>query len=190
VLRSLGEAPWKAYALEVLAGVLDGGSSARLARELVRGRQIATSASAGYDFASRHDGMLTLSGVPTREHSVAELEKALRGQIRRLQEEPVAAEELERVKAQVAASDVYERDSVFYQAMQIGMLETVGLDWRIGPEYVEKVRAVTAEQVRQVAKEYLAPERLTVAVLEPQPVEGEKAPTPRAGQAGGDYVRH
>lgn len=190
VLRSLEEAPWKAYALEVLAGVLDGGSSARLARELVRGRQIATSASAGYDFASRHDGLLTLSGVPTREHSVAELEEALRGQVRRLQEEPVAAEELERVKAQVAASDVYERDSVFYQAMQIGMLETVGLDWRIGPEYVEKVRAVTAEQVRQVARQYLSPERLTVAVLEPQSAGDGSEPTPRAGQAGVDDVRH
>ena len=42
--------------------------------------------------------------------------------------ELVSEEELERIKTQIVASKVYEKDSVFYQAMQMGTLETVGLD--------------------------------------------------------------
>jgi len=76
---------------------------------------------------------------------------------------------VERVKAQVAASNVFTRDSAFYQAMQMGMLETVGLDWRLLDRSVERVRAVTAAQVQAVAKKYLTDSNLTVTVLDPQP---------------------
>lgn len=165
---------WKPYALEVLAGVLDGGDSARLARELVRGRQIAASAGAGYDLYARLKNLLTLQGTPAPGHSVGELEKALREQIKRLREQPVAPDELERIKAQVAASKVFEQDSVFYQAMQIGLLETVGLDRTLADEYLDRIRAVTAEQVQQVAREFLNEEQLTVAVLDPLPLDNER----------------
>ena len=51
------------------------------------------------------------------------------------------------------------------------MLDTIGLPWQIKDEYVEKILAVTAEQVQQVANKYLTDERLTVAVLDPLPIE-------------------
>jgi len=82
----------------------------------------------------------------------------------------------------VIAAKVYERDSVFYQAMQIGTLETVGLDWRLADEYVERLKAVTAEQVRAVARKYLVDDHLTVAVLEPLPMESKQP----AGRSGGE----
>jgi len=172
--------PWKVYALEVLAGVLDGGDSARLSRELVRGRQVAAAASAGYSPFQRQSGLLTLSALPAGGHDVAELEAALRREVQRLRERPVAADELARVKAQVAASQVYERDSLFYQAMQIGMLETVGLDRRLAESYPQRIGAVTAEQVQAVAREFLTPDRLTVAILEPQPA-GDRDTKTREG---------
>ncbi len=185
VLRT-AEAEWKPYALEVLASILDGGDSARLSRELVRGRQIAASAGAGYDLYARQDTLLSLSGVPAPGHTMKELEQALRQQVARLREELVSATELARIKAQVTAAKVYERDSVFYQAMQIGTLETVGLDWREAERYPERVNAVTAEQVRQVARECLTDERLTVAVLEPLPIEKGAQPV----SEGVSHVRH
>ncbi len=177
VLKTAAE-DWEPYALEVLAGVLDGGASARLARELVRGRQIAASAGAGYSLTARQDDLLMLDGTPAPGHDIATLETALRDQVRRLREEPVSAGELDRVKAQVVANDVYQRDSVFYQAMQLGMLETVGLDWRLAEEYVARIRAVTAEQVQAVARKYLVDDRLTIAVLEPLPMD-------KPGRGGG-----
>ena len=71
---------------------------------------------------------------------------------------------------------VYEQDSTFYQAMKIGQLEAAGLDWRLADEYVDRINAVTAEQVQAVARKYLLEKHLTVAVLEPLPMEnGQKA---------------
>lgn len=177
VLKTVDE-PWKAYALEVLAGVLDGGASARLARDLVRGSQVASSVGADYELYARSDSLLSLQGTPARGHTTAELEQALRKQVAKLREEPVSLDELARIKAQVTAAKVYEKDSVFYQAMQIGTLETVGLDHRIADEYVDRIAAVTPEQVQAVAREYLTDERLTVAVLEPLPLNTQSSPAP------------
>ncbi|MGM0594139.1 MAG: M16 family metallopeptidase [Pseudomonadota bacterium] len=173
VLRTADE-PWKAYALEVLAHILDGGDSARISRELVRGEELAASAGVSYDLLARHDSLLLLQGTPAQQRRVDELEAALRMQIDRLHNTPVSQEELDRVKAQVTAAKVYELDSIFYQAMQLGMLETVGLDWREAERYVERINAVTAEQIRHVAREFLRPERLTIATLAPLPIEDEE----------------
>ncbi|MGZ4954101.1 MAG: insulinase family protein, partial [Methylobacter sp.] len=63
-------------------------------------------------------------------------------------------------------------DSGFYQAMQLGTLETVGLGWKKVDEYVDKVNQVTAEQVRDVARKYLIEDKLSVAYLEPLPITG------------------
>ncbi len=168
VLRH-AEAAWEPYALEVLASILSGGDSARFGRELERGEQIVAGASASYDPHTRHNSLLTLRAIPARGRDIDEVEAALRKQIQRLRDAPVTASELERVKAQVAASKVYELDSLFYQAMQIGMLETVGLDWQVGEQYLERIQGITAEQVQAVANKYLHDDALTVAILEPQP---------------------
>lgn len=165
----------EAYALEVLAGLLDGGDSARLNKNLVRGREIAASANAGYSLISRLDSLFIFDGVPAHEHTVEELEAALREEIKRVQDHLVDPKELQRVKTQVITNNVYERDSMFYQAMQIGSLETVGLPWQIKDTYVDSIRAVTAEQVQVVARKYLVDDRLTVALLDPLPAE--TAPT-------------
>ena len=167
------EAEWEPYALEVLAGVLDGGNSARLSRRLVRKQQLAANAGAGYDLYAMRQSLFLLDGTPAEKHTTAELEKALRAEIERLKEEPVTAEELARVKAQVVAGKTFERDSLFYQAMQMGTLETVGLGWRRMEEYSDKVAAVTAEQVRAVARKYLVDDHLTIAELKPLPLEND-----------------
>ena len=95
-------------------------------------------------------------------------------------------EELTRIKSAVVASAVYELDSIFYQAMKIGQLEAVGLDWRLADEYVDRINAVTAEQVQAVAIKYLVEEALTVAVLDPLPMETgrESRPASNGGSHG------
>ena len=168
VLKTAKE-EWEPYALEVLAEILDGDDSARLTTNLVRGQQIVASVSASYDILARLQSLFLFSGVPSEGKTVQDIEQALRREIDNVKNEPITKEELERVKTQVVASDVYEKDSVFYQAMQIGTLETIGLNWKVMDEYVERIRAVTAEQVQQMAKKYLVEDHLTVAVLEPLP---------------------
>lgn len=184
---ALAEAPWEPYALEVLAGVLDGGAGARLARNLVRGQQVASNAGAGYQLYTRLPGLFTFSAVPATGHDVAAVEQALRAEIERIRGEPPSADELKRVKTAVVASAVYQRDSLFYQAMQIGTTETVGLGHQVLDEYVDRIKAVTAEQVRAVARKYLVEEGLTVGVLEPQPMStgGPPRPPMPGGRHGG-----
>ncbi|MDX1824461.1 MAG: pitrilysin family protein [Thiohalomonadales bacterium] len=159
---------WEPYALEVLAGILDGSDSARFPRELVREQQVAASVNVGYDLFARQSDLLVIDATPAQGHDTKEVQKAIESQIARVKSELVSDEELARIKAQVLAHKVYEQDSVFYQAMQLGMLETIGVGWRKVDEYPEKVRAITAEQVQAVARKYLIDDGLTVAVLEPQ----------------------
>ena len=182
------EEQWEPYALEVLAGILDGGDSARLTRTLVRGQQIAASAGAGYNLYDRQERLLLLDGTPTASHTVDELEQALVEQVNLLRKELVDSKELERVKAQVVASAVYELDSIMAQAMTIGKLETVGLDWSVDRKYVERIQAISAEQIRKVAQKYLVDERMTIAVLDPLPMD--TAPAGRSGNQGGAHHVH
>jgi zinc protease len=179
------EEPWEPYALFVLSSVLDGGESARLARELVRGKGIAASAGADYGTYSRLPGMLILDGTPTDGHSLAEVEQALRDAVARLREELIDEAELERVVTQAVASKVYQADSLFYQAMEIGTLETIGLDWRLIESEIDAIKAVTPEQVRTVAQRYLVDDNLTVAVLNPLPMDQQASQAP--AEAGGRH---
>lgn len=183
-------ATWEPYALDVLAGVLDGGDSARFARRLVREQQIALSLDTDYSAAVRYPTLLSFEGVPATGQTVATLEQAIRAEIERLRSERVSEAELQRVKAQVMAREVYGRDSVFNQAMVIGMLETVGLDWRYMDNYAKRIQAVSAEQVRQVAEKYLHENNLTVTTLKPLPLAKNQASRPRrASGAETDHVR-
>jgi len=160
------------YALEILAGVLNGNASARLNQNLVRQSQIAVDVDAGYDMVQRgRQSIFVLDATPSEGKSVAELEAAILNEIEKIKTGGVTEEELQRVKAQVIAADVYQRDSMFYQAMQIGNLETAGFSWRILKGYPAKLQAVTAEQVQAVAKKYFNKDNLTVATLDPQPID-------------------
>jgi zinc protease len=96
-------ADWEPYALEMLVGVLDGNESARLNKELVRDQQIASSINAEYDATGRGPGMFFLSGTPSEGRSVAELEGALRNEIKRLISAGVTEKELRRVRAHVVS---------------------------------------------------------------------------------------
>lgn len=174
------------YALEVLAGILDIGPSARLTRHLVREQQLAARAGAGYDLYAAQESLFLLDGVPTAGHELAKLESALESEIQALKNDLISPEELERVKATVIADEVYERDSLLQQATLLGLLETVGLGWQVKDEYVDKVKAVTPEQVREVARKYLTEQHRTVAILIPEGLPSRPEQATQAGpQPGG-----
>ena len=119
---------------------------------------------------------------------VADVEKALRDTVARLRDELIDPAELERIVTQAVAGKVFEADSLFYQAMEIGLLETIGLDWRLATQELARLKAVTPEQVQAVAKKYFVPDNLTVAVLEPQSM-GQDETTALNGNGGDADVR-
>jgi len=172
------------YALQVLAGVLSGNDSARLQKSLIKTRQIAVNASAGYDAIARGPGMFMVDATPAPGKSVAALEKAIREEVRRIQRDGIDQAELARVKAQVIAADVYQRDSLFYQAMQLGEYVTAGLPPEALARRADKLRAVTAQEVQAAARQWLQDDRLSVAELDPQPLQAKAQRTAVPG------VRH
>ncbi len=171
VLKTLKkEDQWEAYALEVLAGVLGGSRTSRLDRILVRDKQIAVSTDVEYNMGSWQADMLLIDATPANGKTVDEVRQAVGEQVTALKNELIKPDELDRIKAQVVAHDVYQKDSSFYQGMELGIYETVGLGYKQAAEYLPRVRAVTAEQVQQVARKYLNEDQLTVAILDPQKV--------------------
>ena len=172
------------YALEVLASLLGGGETARFTRNVVRGARVANRAGAGYDMTQRGPALFVLDGVPAEGRSTQDVERALRAEIERIAREGVPQSELDRVKVQYVAGQVYKRDSVFAQAMELAGLEIVGLSHRDADRILERIRSVGVDEVRAVAAKYFGDDGLTVATLLPQPV-GERKPS--AAPAG---MRH
>lgn len=168
------------YALEILASILDGHEAARFSRNLIRDQRLATSAGVAYDPTSRGPGMFYLQASPSEGRTRAELEKGLRAEMARIAAEGVTTEELERAKAQLVAGQIYKLDSMFAQAMEIGQLESSGISHRLNTRIIEKLQAVSADQIKAVAQEYFGDDQLTVAELDPQPLP--QTPRPPAAK--------
>ena len=165
-----------ALALTVLAAVLDGYSGARLDRNLTQGPdRVADSAGASNGLIGRGPQLFTLSGVPAQGKTAAQLEAALRAQVARVAQDGVSEAELNRVKTQWMASEIYKRDSVMGQAQELGSLWIQGLPLDADERLIERLRPITSAQVQAVAQKYFGDDQLTVATLVPQP-GGAKRP--------------
>jgi zinc protease len=172
---------WEPYALEMLSAVLSGNAAARLPNNLVRTERLASAASASYDGLARGPGFFYLSATPTPGKSAADVEEGLRREMARIVSDGVSSGELDRAKAQAVASHVYERDSMMYQAREIGEMEMVGISHTTLDLQLRKLREVTPEQVQEVARKYYVEDALTIARLDPQPLEGRRPAAPPAG---------
>jgi len=169
------------HALDVLAAILDGYDNARLNAKLVRTDKVANSAGAGYSNIARGPVLFLLDGTPSQGTTTEQLEKLLRAEVDRIAKEGVSEEELKRVKTQLIAGQIYKRDSIFGQAMEIGVMETSGLSHTKIDRIIEKLKAVTGEQVQAVAKKYFSDDTLTVATLVPLPLSEKKSAPPPKG---------
>jgi zinc protease len=166
------------HALDVLAAVLDGYDNARLNAKLVRTDRVANSAGAGYSSNARGPVFFLLDGVPAQGMTTEQLEKLLRAEVERIAREGVSEAELKRVKTQLIAGQIYKRDSIFGQAMEIGVMEMTGISHTKIDRVIEKLGAVTAQQVQGVAQKYFSDDALTVATLIPLPLSEKKAAPP------------
>lgn len=161
---------WQPYALEMLAGVLDGHAFSRLPRALVKEGQLALDVGVDYDPVSRGPALFLVGATAAEGKTLDQVIDGLKREIERIKREGIDAQELERVRAQVVAGQVFAQDSLFFQAMQIGRWESVGLGYLNRALRIEKLRQVSAEQIQEVAQRYLTDDRLSLARLDPQPI--------------------
>ncbi|WP_050464646.1 M16 family metallopeptidase [Herbaspirillum autotrophicum] len=170
------------YALDVLSAVLDGYDNARLTAKLIRSDKVANEVGASYDNMARGPVLFTLEGSPAAGTTTEQLEGLLRAEVSRIAQEGVAEQELQRVKTQLIASQIYKRDSIFGQAMEIGTMEMSGISQARIDRIIEKLKMVTSQQLQAVAQKYFVDDGLTVATLIPLPLPAEgKRPGPPPG---------
>ena len=155
------------YALEILAGILNG-RTGRLDKALVLPADaVATKASAsagGLMAPQKYAGAFSVGAEAKEGKTLAEVEKGILAEIEKLKKEPVPAEELQKVKNNVAAASFRRLASNFYILLQLVVYEGYG-DWREMNEGPKKAAAVTAEDVRRVANTYLTRENRAVYLV-------------------------
>jgi zinc protease len=156
------------YALELLAAVLDGYDNARLNRTLVKQERVVNDVGVGYDMISRGPELFLISTSMAKGKTVEQAESSIRKALKEVADKGILESELKRIKVRILSDQIYKRDSIFGQAMEIGSTEMAGFSWRDIDVMLEKMQTITPAQVQAVAKKYLVDEGLTVAVLDPQ----------------------
>ncbi|MGP0172989.1 M16 family metallopeptidase [Pseudomonas sp. NCHU5208] len=169
--------PRQVYALRLAAALLDGGYSARLPTRLERGEELVSGASAWYNAFTRGDSLFVLSATPNvqKGKTLEQVEAGLWRELEALKKTPPSSAELARVRAQVIAGLVYERDSISSQATSIGQLETVGLSWQLIDQELAELSAVTPADIQQAARTFFVRDRLSVAQVLPEESRHEES---------------
>ena len=156
------------YALELLAAVLDGYDNARLNRTLVKQERVVNDVGVGYDMISRGPELFLISTSMAKGKTVEQAESSIRRALKEVVDKGILESELKRIKVRILSDQIYKRDSIFGQAMEIGSTEMAGFSSRDIDVMLERMQSITPAQVQAVAKKYLVDEGLTIAVLDPQ----------------------
>jgi len=165
VPSSVTAAPAEGAALEVLAQLMGNGSNAYLYRALVVDKPIAVSAGSWYQGTGVDQTQFAISASPKPGVDFTQIEQVIDEVIAKLATDPVPAEDLERIKTQMIAESTYAQDSQTTLARWYGAAITVGLSVDDVRAWPDRIRAVTAEQVRDAARTWLEKKRSVTGYL-------------------------
>ncbi len=146
-------------ALQVLDEIMGGGATSRLYKALVVEQKIATGAGMSYHADSWEDGSLVLHGTPAPGVKPETLEEAIEEELRKLVKGGITEDELRDAKTRMQDAAVYARDSLTGPAMIFGRGLMTGSTVDDIEYWPQAIGQVTAEQVRDVAKRFLDPDK-------------------------------
>ena len=174
-----------AYALEVAGEILADGKSSRLYKKLVVEKRMVVDIGAGYDLTAFDPGLFIVAAQMRPGVTAAATQAEVEMEIAQLRDKPPSAEELQKAKNLEQAQYVFGQDSIFREAMLLGIYEMLG-DYHLADTYLEGIDKVTAADVQRVAKKYLVATNMTEGVLIPTGL------LPHAGGGGlsGGQVRY
>ena len=155
----------ESVALELLAHVLGSGSNSRLYRALVVDKQVAVAASAWYDASMLDLSRFSVSGSPRPGIALTQLEAEIDAVIGQVIEKGVSEDELERSKTRLIADAIYAQDNQATMARWYGTALTTGASANDVRNWPDRVRAVTADQVRDAARQWLDKRRSVTGYL-------------------------
>lgn len=148
--------------LEIMAELLNG-RTGRLYKALVEGAQVATSASVRVD-SRKYAGAFSFGAECKGDATPEQVEQAWYAELKKLQDEPVPARELEKVKNRVLADSFRRLKTNFYLMLQLGYYEALG-GWEYINEAPRALLAVTPDDVQRVARKYFGRENRSVATF-------------------------
>jgi zinc protease len=152
-------------ALDVLAQLMGNGSNSYLYRALVVDKPLAVSASASYQGTAVDDTQFTISVSPKPGVDFAAVEQTIDAVIAEVAQNAVRAGDLERVKTQLIAEAIYAQDNQATLARWYGAAITTGLSIDDVRAWPDRIRSVTAEQVRAAAQKWLDKKRSVTGYL-------------------------
>lgn len=155
------------YAMQVLAAVLDGGQSSRLYRSLVQRKRLVSGISAGVD-ERRGPGALYITALVLPGKDPAEVERAIDEEIEKLQREPVADWEMQKIKNRTRANYFASIRSAQSRASMLSIYKIYYDDPNLINTRLTRLTSVTKQDVQRVAQRYLQPTRRTVMVVTPE----------------------
>jgi len=160
---------------DVIDSILGGGRTSRLFRKLVTGTEVASNVFTFEAPGRRFPSLFVIGGQPRAPHTTSELEQGILAELRRLADEPVTAQELAKVRAQIESDAIYELRSNMGLAGQLTQFAVLTGDWRNMIRRDEQLKAITAAQVQEVARRTFTAANRTVATLE-RPAAGAEKP--------------
>jgi predicted Zn-dependent peptidase len=151
-------------AISVLESILGEGRTSRLYKSVFEAQELTAEAPRVYDGpGDRYDNLLVIEAAPRNPRTPAEVEKAILDEVERLKTEPVTDRELQRVKNQMDASNIRQLGSNIGIAFQVGFGQIFYGDYHAMFRRIDRIKKVTAEDVRRVANKYLTARNRTVA---------------------------
>ena len=154
------------FALDVISSILSSGESSRLHRKMVYEMQIVSSIGADAD-SLLDPGLFAFYAVMQKGHEPVEAEKAIFEEIERLKNEPVLDKELKKAVNGSLSGFVSRQQSVRGQGMLLGRFNLLW-DYKLLEEYVDRLKAVTKEDIMRVASKYFVRKNRTIAYLIPE----------------------
>jgi predicted Zn-dependent peptidase len=153
--------------LDVLSTILTSGNTSRLVRDLIYKDKMVTSVSASTGFPGDRDpNLFVMQFTPAPKQSYDTVVGAIEGEIQDIQKNGVTPEELDRARRAAESSFLWEKTSTSGLAQDLAYNQAVHGDWRYTMKYLDMVKAVTSQDVQDVASKYLVVDNRTVATLE------------------------
>jgi zinc protease len=157
-----------AYALQVLAEILGGGTGSRLYQALVLKDAVALGAGAGYGPNALGLATFSVNAVPKPGVGVADLEAAVEAQLRNVVVEGVDADEVRRAQQRLQAAAIYAHDSLGGPANIVGAALVTGQTLEDVAAWPDRIAAVTPAQVQEAARAVLVETNSVTGILLPE----------------------
>jgi len=152
------------YAMDLLSFILGQGESSILNKKIRMEKKLALSVSS-YNYTPRHPGLFVISGVLKEEGDTEKAIDEIIKELDNIKEKGVTGEDLVKAKNNFIAGYIYGKETIEAQANDLAIAELLSGNPRFFELYIEHIKSVTQDEIREAARKYLNRENMTVAVL-------------------------